>query len=826
MRKGPAVFCISVGCCALSGSTPARADASAEIYSDLRDVVEELITVEFAESSTVWLACNSKRLPRYDVRSLQRLAQRQWGQLKPALRDDAIDVTADYIYEVSRDIAGKGLTESKMNKTRDATKPEFTLSASRSIEDILTGWPDWRFDDMGKEPGPNTLESACAKAMDLGHEDREKYRRMIVAAVLRRKPEPALVDTCAQEASSPQDTIACSFARSVKGALQGKRAYAQAALLEFVTEALFLTGEFPKGEADAAKLSALKSRVLTQLVAWVKNDKQKSVSTIDQTIRPILDVLRGVKPEDLSGCKGQSLASVIKAVAADPAKPDTVRSRGCMLVGDVRGELAKLKFAATIDGDAFALSLPDALDALPKPGSAAGSLTTPEVIASLILCRAKNDKDSFSPLCADGQIVRPEKNAPPRKLRIALADLAWDVSIDSTGLKVATGSGTVPLTAACNAGLDIRAAFDVLTDGVTSLLDDKSANPLTWTPPIARLALQLRLLLDDLERLRLFSEDDKPDYAGLVEAALTAIRKSPRLCAPPANPPIGTDKIDEVCVPLRAIGEFLSKHGSDINAMIAAAGRRDYRTLSLSFLESVLPQDESSEGKCDLSKPPYRHLALTFASYLLDEASDAPDRNVGREAFRAAAIEALRCTSTGGLDRRYNRLFRSDYYPGDGVAHLFYRSAAIRPSWNASYRNETGTNGYRTVVSLNAFTTHFRMTPRRSSVYAGLDISLVDYVAPLAELAFRRATDTTYVDQNMLFLDLIRPRIDFMLGLPVLSDHLGVSLGGSWRTVVPIPGPATSPNTLTYKAWWANDDRVKGNYAAFFEFGFGAHYVF
>src|SRR5271169_2388334 len=72
-------------------------DASGQVYSDVKGVLEELVTDEFADGATAWLACHTAHLPQYYVSSLQRLDQRQWGDLKSALRDDTIDFVSDYV---------------------------------------------------------------------------------------------------------------------------------------------------------------------------------------------------------------------------------------------------------------------------------------------------------------------------------------------------------------------------------------------------------------------------------------------------------------------------------------------------------------------------------------------------------------------------------------------------------------------------------------------------------------------------------------------------------------------------------------------------------
>jgi hypothetical protein len=135
-------------------------------------------------------------------------------------------------------------------------------------------------------------------------------------------------------------------------------------------------------------------------------------------------------------------------------------------------------------------------------------------------------------------------------------------------------------------------------------------------------------------------------------------------------------------------------------------------------------------------------------------------------------------------------------------------------------------------VTVSGFNLHGRFTPRQSSVYAGLEASLVDWAASVSELALRRA-DVDYDNPGLVALDMIRPRLDLMIGLPVLTERLAMSLGASWRLIAPVPGHAgdaadkTTPNAFTYLPFWSGDDRLKrGSHAAFIELSAGVHYVF
>ena len=80
---------------------------------------------------------------------------------------------------------------------------------------------------------------------------------------------------------------------------------------------------------------------------------------------------------------------------------------------------------------------------------------------------------------------------------------------------------------------------------------------------------------------------------------------------------------------------------------------------------------------------------------------------------------------------------------------------------------------------------------------AGLELSVLDLVAPLSELALRPAGD--YAEENLVLLDAVRPRLGVWLAVPQLSRRLELSAGVGARLVgLDATGGGTTPLSATY----------------------------
>lgn len=207
-------------------------------------------------------------------------------------------------------------------------------------------------------------------------------------------------------------------------------------------------------------------------------------------------------------------------------------------------------------------------------------------------------------------------------------------------------------------------------------------------------------------------------------------------------------------------------------------------------------------------------LLEAFASAVPD-AHGGPDdphaRALASEQIHSAAEELGRC-APGERDPA----FRVSLYPVPGV----------RFSWNSAYVNAFGADGFRVVPSLDFVSARLRLSGPSSPVRVGLMASVFDLAAPLSELAMRDGTKQ-YDRQEMVWLDAIRPRLDFSFGVPSIARHLFVSGGFALRTVAPYRGGGGKPSsTMTYLAVGTPGGATAESFASFIEYSLALRYAF
>jgi hypothetical protein len=200
-------------------------------------------------------------------------------------------------------------------------------------------------------------------------------------------------------------------------------------------------------------------------------------------------------------------------------------------------------------------------------------------------------------------------------------------------------------------------------------------------------------------------------------------------------------------------------------------------------------------------------------------AANVPD--VGdREDYDALGLEQLRGASRDlaqcSPGERDDAAFRFSLLPTPG----------IRFSWNSAYYNAFGGDGFRVVPSLDVVSARLRLTPASSRVRVALGVSVLDILAPLSELAMRRS-DLRYDRQEVLWLDVLRPRLDLTFGIPAVSRNLFLTGGFSLRTVAPYRGGIGKPTTTaTYLAVGTPGGAASESFASYVEYNLGMKYVF
>jgi hypothetical protein len=276
------------------------------------------------------------------------------------------------------------------------------------------------------------------------------------------------------------------------------------------------------------------------------------------------------------------------------------------------------------------------------------------------------------------------------------------------------------------------------------------------TPPASKSVLRsisrmARLVTELRGRWYLWAQDksnfDDLDIAELLHVARDAVSPMLETQSKESDKPSTTSK---------ALA-FLDKHASggassiDIGDWLRMVMRGDYRSLAMESLRSAL------DVKLSDSNRPKEKFFLTLAAYLLDT-NEGVGEAVARSAFRAAAKDLLLAQKKQGVPSVKNRL-----------AFRLLPRLAIRLSFNDTYAITDG-DSRRTVVAADWPTIMVAFND-----YIGIEASLIDPLAPLAEMALRPAG--TYRDYPYVALDALRPRIGGWMCVPQFSRRLSVSSG-------------------------------------------------
>lgn len=244
---------------------------------------------------------------------------------------------------------------------------------------------------------------------------------------------------------------------------------------------------------------------------------------------------------------------------------------------------------------------------------------------------------------------------------------------------------------------------------------------------------------------------------------------------------------------------------------VTAASSGDLRGVAHLVLNALFPRATGGR-RCDQQAQnegcradAYRRFADSLVMYVLD-AADGDASVAVRAVFRQSAAEVVRFISPfGGIDR--------------GEPILWYvPELLMRASWSSGFTDAgdaSGAGGDRLRYSVGLNLLRLRkvlMYTDRS--YASLQLSLVDPIAPLAELVLRGERDPStgaaiHYDRSELVLwNAIAPRLELTLALPWFSKHLAVSAGAGLRLVAPTESKtdAAGERTLTYRSFLHDED--------------------
>jgi hypothetical protein len=253
---------------------------------------------------------------------------------------------------------------------------------------------------------------------------------------------------------------------------------------------------------------------------------------------------------------------------------------------------------------------------------------------------------------------------------------------------------------------------------------------------MARLVTELRA------RWYLWSQNkqkgfEELDIAELLEVARTslpkeALKTSPALAFLDAQPAGGAATID--------IGDWLR--------MVM---RADFRSLAMESLRAAL------DLKLKDTSRPHETFFLSLAAYLLDN-NEGVGEQVARAAFRSSAKELLLSAQHRGVPR-----------VGDRVRFRWLPRLSLRLSFNDTYASTDG-DSRRRLVAADFPTLMFAIND-----YVGFELSAIDFIAPLAEMALRPAGK--YANYENVALDLLRPRFGVWVAVPQFSRRVALTAG-------------------------------------------------
>ncbi|HSD89945.1 MAG TPA: hypothetical protein VLB44_20580, partial [Kofleriaceae bacterium] len=218
--------------------------------------------------------------------------------------------------------------------------------------------------------------------------------------------------------------------------------------------------------------------------------------------------------------------------------------------------------------------------------------------------------------------------------------------------------------------------------------------------------------------------------------------------------------LDQATIQKNAALAFLDKQAGgaatlDIGDWLRMVMRADYRALAMESLRAAL------EIRLDEKDRPKETFFLSLSAYLLDN-SEGVGEAVARSAFRASAKELLLSMSHRGVPRSDDR-FRFRLTPRLVAGMSFADSYA-----------DTDSDTRRRIVEAQWPTTMVAIND-----YVGLELSVLDLIGPLTELALRPAG--RYTDQKYVALDALRPRAGLWVAMPQFSRRVALTTGFGTR---------------------------------------------
>lgn len=215
--------------------------------------------------------------------------------------------------------------------------------------------------------------------------------------------------------------------------------------------------------------------------------------------------------------------------------------------------------------------------------------------------------------------------------------------------------------------------------------------------------------------------------------------------------------LDQQTIQSSRVLAFLDRQASggaatiDIGDWLRMVMRADYRSLAMESMRSALDLRLKDTSR------PHETFFLSLTAYLLDN-NEGVGEQVARAAFRSSAKELLLSAQHRGVPR-----------VGDRLRFRWLPRLSARLSFNDVYANTDG-DSRRRIVAADFPTIMFAIND-----FVGFELSAIDFVAPLAEMALRPAGK--YTNYANVALDLIRPRLGMWIAVPQLSRRLALTSG-------------------------------------------------
>ncbi len=265
------------------------------------------------------------------------------------------------------------------------------------------------------------------------------------------------------------------------------------------------------------------------------------------------------------------------------------------------------------------------------------------------------------------------------------------------------------------------------------------------------------------------------------------------------------------CTELQQLAKVLEPGGL-MWPLIQAASRADIRTVAQAVIASIFSSilDRGTCGQTTgaaCQQDVYQRFATSLALYVIDLQDGGSAVETTRAAFRSAAVEVIRSIKPRGYTRSW-------------IYNIPYPDFALRFSWNGGYVDDEGSS-FRSVASMPfiVFRPPLWYTER---AYAAVHVSVLDPLAPLSELALR-PNDVDFSDNARVAWNLVSPRVDVVVGMPSLSSHLTLGIGGSLRLAIPYETTeAGDPKrTFAYRPLWYTNP----SWSRSIEVGFSIKYM-